>query len=82
MQYRLQQGLVPMSLAHLMGRTTETNDEGTIRFRVQADRRRVQTLAKGAADRRVRRTAANKDEGVEAVNGSASPALARTPQND
>ena len=82
MQYRLQDELVPLALAHLMGRTTE-NDEGPIRFRVQADRRRVQALANGAADRRLRRAAAAiKHEDVEAVTGKAASASPRIVSND
>lgn len=62
MQYRLQDELVPQATAHLMGRPTESNEGGPIRFRVQADRRREHRLAHGATDRRARReTPAVKD---------------------
>lgn len=82
MPYRLQDGLVPLALAHLMRRTTDTNDEVQITFRVQADRRRVQALANGAVDRRVRRPAAARDADADAVHSSAAPALSLTSSND
>ena len=83
MQYRLQDELVPLAMAHLMGRPTESNEKGPIRFRVQADRRRVQTLANGATDRRARRgTTVVTDEDSGTLNGRAKSAQPRvTPQD-
>ena len=82
MHYRLQGKLVPLAMAHLMGRPTESTEEGPIRFRVQADRRRAQKLADGAIDRRARRgTEVLKNEGSDAVRAHAGSAHARiTPQ--
>lgn len=82
MQYRLQDELVPLAMAHLMGRPTESNEQGPIRFRVQADRRREQALANGATDRRAGRgTTLATDEESGTLNGRAKSAQPRvTPQ--
>ena len=61
MQKRTYEQHTPLALAHLMGRRTESEDEGPVRFRVQADRRQVEALAQGAVDRRVKRVVTSAD---------------------
>ena len=74
MQKTTQDRHTPLAMAHLMGRPTESKDEEPVRFRPQADRRRIQALANGAPDRRTKRAAsAATDEGADAINGTAKP---------
>jgi len=75
MQKRTYEQHTPLAMAHLMGRRTESQDEGPIRFRVQADRRKVEAIAQGAADRRVRRAAAaSTDRIADTIDDAASSA--------
>jgi hypothetical protein len=82
MQKRPYEQYTPLAIAHLMGRPAEFKDEGPVRFRVQADRRQVEALAQGEADRRVRRVAvASTTEGADAMNGTAQPGSSKIGQD-
>jgi len=69
MQNRTQVRRAPLAVAHLMSRHTDSSHDGRpITFRVQADRRQVDTLAAGVPDRRARRKAAASAEGGTGIN--------------
>ena len=81
MQKRTYEQHTPLAMAHLMGRRTESEDKGPVRFRVQADRRQVEALAQGAVDRRVKRVVTSADgiaDVIEDVASAAGPDIVRT----
>jgi hypothetical protein len=80
MQKRTYEQHTPLALAHLMGRRTESEDEGPVRFRVQADRRQVEALAQGAVDRRVKRVVTSADGIADVIEEVAitGPDIVRT----
>ena len=63
-----------------MGRRTESEDEGPVRFRVQADRRQVEALAQGAVNRRVKRVVTSADGIADVIEEVAitGPDIVRT----
>ena len=80
MQKRTYEQHTPLAMAHLMGRRTESKDEGPVRFRVQADRRQVEALAQGAVDRRVKRVVTSADGIADVIEdvAIAGPDIVRT----
>jgi len=80
MQKRTYEQHTPLAMAHLMGRRTESEDEGPVRFRVQADRRQVEALAQGAVDRRVKRVVTSADGIADVIEevAIAGPDIVRT----
>ena len=80
MQKRTYEQHTPLAMAHLMGRRTESEDEGPVRFRVQTDRRQVEALAQGAVDRRVKRVVTSADGIADVIEdvAIAGPDIVRT----
>jgi len=80
MQKRTYEQHTPLAMAHLMGKPTDAKDEGPVRFRVQADRRQVEALVKGAPERRVKRVVTSADGIVDVIEDVAivGPDIVRT----